>query len=115
MNYQEYLEKAKALIRTFWESEYGDCKESDFDDLTQVPLAYTTLTDAEMPVEVFIDLVNRRLISYAGDDCLIEVIHFASFEDVITQCEVLDFDELVYFDESILAGALAQWKEAVVC
>lgn len=115
MNYQEYLEKAKALIRTFWESEYGDCDESDFDDLTQVPLAYTTLTDAELPVEVFMDLENCRLESYAGDDVLIEVIQFQSWEDVITQCEILDFDALMSFDDAVLDGALAQWKEAVVC
>lgn len=115
MSYQEYLEKAKALIRTFWESEYGDYKESDFDDLTHVPLAYTTLTDAELPVEVFMDLENRRLESYAGDDVLIEVIQFQSWEDVITQCKFLDFNALMSFDEAVLDGALAQWNGAVVC
>lgn len=115
MKYQEYLEKAKALIRSFWEGEYGDCDESDFNDLAHIPLAYTTITDAEMPIEVFIDLENRRLESYAGDNVLIEVINFNSFEDVITQCEVLSFDDLVSFDDSVLNGALAQWKEAVVC
>lgn len=115
MNYQEYIEKAKELIRAFWIKEYDDCKEEDFKNLAHVPLAYTTLTDAELPIEVFIDLVNRRLESYAGYDTPIEVICFKTFEDVITQCEVLDFDELVYFDDSVLAGALAQWKEAVAC
>lgn len=113
MSYQEYLEKAKELIAEFCLREYKE--EASFDDLTHIPLAATTMTDAELPVEVFMDLENRRLESYAGDDVLIEVIQFQSWEDVITQCKFLDFNALMSFDEAVLDGALAQWKGAVVC
>ena len=50
------LEQAKSLINDFCQSEYGD--DADFSDLTKISVAYTTVTDDEIPIQVNIDLVN---------------------------------------------------------
>lgn len=111
-----YINECKRLISEFCQREYKEkVSEEAFADLTKVSIAHTTLTDDEIPVEVFMDLINRRLLSYAGgeDGVLIEVIQFATEEDVINQCEVLDFDALVSFDDEQLEPALAKWKGCV--
>ena len=49
----EDLEKAKTLIAAFCAEEYNS--EPDFSDLRKVDIAYTTITDEEVPVQVSVD------------------------------------------------------------
>ena len=53
------MERAKGLISDFCRSEYGS--EADFSDPTKIGVAYTTVTDDEIPIQVNIDLVNYRI------------------------------------------------------
>ena len=49
----EDLEKAKELITEFCAEEYDS--EPDFSDLRKVDIAYTTITDEEVSVQVSVD------------------------------------------------------------
>lgn len=65
---QAFTEQAKSLINDFCQSEYGD--DADFSDLTKIGVAYTTVTDDEISIQVNIDLVNYRLERYLDDEHL---------------------------------------------
>lgn len=65
---QALMEQAKGLISDFCRSEYGS--EADFSDPAKIGVAYTTVTDDEIPIQVNIDLVNYRLERYLDDEHL---------------------------------------------
>ncbi|MSC86271.1 DEAD/DEAH box helicase [Eubacterium sp. am_0171] len=91
------LERAKSLINDFCQSEYGD--DADFSDLTKIGIAYTTVTDDEIPVQVNIDLVNYRLERYLDDEHL-ETRQYGSMQELIAnELESLDFSDLVYVSD----------------
>lgn len=56
------LEIAKEFINDFCEAEYGS--PADFSDLEKVGIAYTTVTDEEIPIQVNADLVHYRMERY---------------------------------------------------
>ena len=58
------LDKAKFFINEFCDAEYE--QEADFSDLHNVGLAFTTLTDDELPIQVTADLVDFK-ITYEFD------------------------------------------------
>ena len=91
------LEQAKSLINDFCRSEYGD--DADFSDLTKIGVAYTTVTDDEIPIQVNIDLVNYRLERYLDGEHL-ETWQYASMQELIAnELESLDFSELAYVSD----------------
>ena len=51
---EEELNQAKDLINSFCFGEFGNA--ADFTKLSAVNIAYTTITDAEIPIQVMIDL-----------------------------------------------------------
>ena len=95
------LEKAKTLITAFCSEEYGS--EPDFSDLHKINIAYTTITDEEVPVQVSVDLVDFKLDRYI-DGIIVDFRKCASLKELIEQ-ELVDpdFDELVAFSEEQLA------------
>lgn len=97
----EELERAKALISTFCSEEYDS--EPDFSDLRKVDIAYTTITDEEVPVQVSVDLVNFRL-DRSIDGIIVDSRKYDSLKG-LTEQELVDpdFDELVAFSEEQLA------------
>ena len=89
------LGKAIRLIDEFCENEYGS--PGNFTDLTSVPVAYTTLTDDEIPAQINVDLVNFRMNSYLND-VLVGSTQYDSLTELIQmKLEELSFDDLVYF------------------
>ena len=91
------IERTKGLISDFYQSEYGS--EADFSDHTKIGIAYTTVTDDEIPVQVNIDLVNFRLERYLNDEHL-ETRQYSSLQDLITnELESLDFSDLIYVSD----------------
>ena len=56
------LEIAKEFINDFCVAEYGS--PADFSDLEKVGIAYTTVTDEEIPIQVNADLVHYRIERY---------------------------------------------------
>ena len=94
---QALLERAKGLISDFCRSEYGS--EADFSDPTKIGVAYTTVTDDEIPVQVNIDLVNYRLERYLDDEHL-ETRQYGSLQELITnELENLDFSDLIHVSD----------------
>ena len=109
---QALLERAKGLISDFCRSEYGS--EADFSDPAKIGVAYTTVTDDEIPVQVNIDLVNYRLERYLDDEHL-ETRQYASLQELITnELENLDFSDLIHVsDEDVEQHRCRVPEEAV--
>ena len=94
---QALLERAKGLISDFCRSEYGS--EADFSDPAKIGVAYTTVTDDEIPIQVNIDLVNYRLERYLDDEHL-ETRQYGSLRELITnELENLDFSDLIHVSD----------------
>ena len=94
---QALLERAKGLISDFCRSEYGS--EADFSDPAKIGVAYTTVTDDEIPVQVNIDLVNFRLERYLDDEHL-ETRQYGSLQELITnELENLDLSDLIHVSD----------------
>ena len=110
---QALLERAKGLISDFCRSEYGS--EADFSDPTKIGVAYTTVTDDEISVQVNIDLVNYRLERYLDDEHL-ETRQYGSLQELITnELENLDFSDLIHVsDEDVEQHRWHAPEEAVV-
>ena len=94
---QALMERAKGLISDFCRSEYDS--EVDFSDPTKIGVAYTTVTDDEIPIQVNIDLVNYRLERYLDDEHL-ETRQYGSLQEIITnELENLDFSDLIHVSD----------------
>ena len=109
---QALMERAKGLISDFCRSEYDS--EADFSDPTKIGVAYTTVTDDEIPVQVNIDLVNFRLERYLDGEHL-ETRRYASLQELITnELENLDFSDLIHVsDEDVEQHRRHEPEEAV--
>jgi N12 class adenine-specific DNA methylase len=109
---QALTERAKGLISDFCRSEYGS--EADFSDPAKVSVAYTTVTDDEIPIQVNIDLVNYRLERYLDDEHL-ETRQYGSLQELITnELENLDFSDLIHVsDEDVEQHRWHEPEEAV--
>jgi hypothetical protein len=87
------LEIAKEFINDFCEAEYGS--PADFSDLEKVGIAYPTVTDEEIPIQVNADLVHYRIERYLGGQFL-ERRQYESLDELIqNELAELDFDDLV--------------------
>ncbi|WP_417306179.1 LPD11 domain-containing protein, partial [Dysosmobacter sp.] len=109
---QALLERAKGLISDFCRSEYGS--EADFSDPAKIGIAYTTVTDDEIPVQVNIDLVNFRLERYLDDEHL-ETRQYGSLQELISnELENLDFSDLIHVSDEDLEQHRWRVPEEVV-
>ena len=106
------MERAKWLISDFCRGEYGS--EADFSDPAKIGVAYTTVTDDEIPIQVNIDLVNYRLERYLDDEHL-ETRQYGSLQEIITnELENLDFSDLIHVsDEDVEQYHWHEPEEAV--
>ncbi|SFC01915.1 YodL domain-containing protein [Ruminococcus albus] len=94
------LDKAKWLINDFCEAEYRE--GADFDDLHNVGLAFTTLTDDELPIQVRADLVDFK-ITHEFDGEVFDTEQFDSIEDMIENgLTGLDFSDLVSVPDEVI-------------
>ncbi|MGB4090440.1 MAG: YodL domain-containing protein [Ruminococcus flavefaciens] len=94
------LDKAKWLINDFCEAEYRE--EADFSDLHSVGLAFTTLTDDELPIQVTADLVDFK-ITHELDGEVFDTEQFDSIEDMIENgLTGLDFSDLVSVPDEVI-------------
>jgi len=95
------MERAKWLISDFCRGEYGS--EADFSDPAKIGVAYTAVTDDEIPVQVNIDLVNYRLERYLDDEHL-ETRQYGSLQELIAnELESLDFSDLIHVSNEDIA------------
>ena len=94
------LDKAKWLINDFCEAEYRE--GADFSNLHNVGLAFTTLTDDELPIQVTADLVDFK-ITYEFDG---EVYNTEQYDSIEQMIEIgltgLDFSDLVAVPDEVI-------------
>ncbi|WP_295095504.1 YodL domain-containing protein, partial [Ruminococcus sp.] len=98
--FENDLEKAQYLINSFCKSEYES--EADFSDMHNIGIAYTTLTDDELPVQVTADLIDHK-ITYEYDGEIYDTEQYSGIRDMIDNClEYLDFNELVSVPDDVI-------------
>lgn len=99
-NFETPLDKAKWLINDFCEAEYRE--GADFDDLHNVGLAFTTLTDDELPIQVTADLIDFK-VTYEFDGEVYNTEQYDSIEDMIENgLTGLDFSDLVSVPDEVI-------------
>ena len=105
------LDRAKTLIDEFCAYEYAS--QADFSDLSKVNVAYTTVGDEDIPLQVYVDL-ERYKIERELDGKALDVRQYASLDELIeNELECLDFQELVAVsDDKIRTTQAAVKKEA---
>ena len=87
------LDTAKEMINNFCQSEYGSI--ADFSDLHNVGIAYTTLTDDEIPIQVSVDLIDCKII-YELDGKIFKVEQYNSIKEMTDNAlSCLSFDDLI--------------------
>ena len=100
----ELLEQAKEIINEFCQHEYGS--DADFSNLKEVGIAFTTITDDEIPIQVNANLVDFSIDQYL-DGKLIESTKYSSMEEMIESALVyLDFDDLTSITDEQLENVL---------
>ena len=103
------LERAKTLIDEFCAYEYAS--QADFSDLSRVNIAYTTVGDEDIPLQVHVDLegykIERELDGRPLDAWQYGLLH----ELIENELEGLDFQELVAVSNAEIQAALASAKK----
>ena len=107
MELDSTLERAKELIDDFCQDEYDS--PADFEDLSKIGIGYTTVTDDEIPIQVYVNLEDFRIERYL-DGTLIDSRQYDSLQALIeNELEDLDFSDLIdVTDEQV---AMVQQKE----
>lgn len=99
------LEIAKEFINDFCVAEYGN--PANFSDLEKVGIAYTTVTDEEIPIQVNADLVHYRIERYL-DGQFLERRQYESLDELIqNELAELDFDDLISVSDAELESISA--------
>ncbi len=94
------IEQAKQLINDFCVEEHGN--EADFTNLKSVGIAYTTITDDELEVQVNVNLEDFSISRYV-DNTLIDTQKYDTLGELIhNELENLSFDDLIYFTDEQL-------------
>ena len=105
------LDKAKFLINDFCEAEYRE--SADFSDLHNVGLAFTTLTDDELPIQVTADLVDFK-ITHEFDGEVFDTEQYDSIEDMIENgLTDLDFSDLVSVPDEVIERHTGKEEQTV--
>src|SRR5699024_6342886 len=93
----EQLDRAKTLIDDFCTYDYAS--HADFSDLSRVNIAYTTVGDEDIPLQVHVDLEGYK-IERELDGRPLDTRQYSSLQELIeNELEGLDFQELVAVDE----------------
>lgn len=102
----DVLNRAKSFINAYCQKEFS--QDADFSDLSQIGIAYTTVTDAEYETQVNANLVDYSIDRYVSG-VLVDQWEYGSLGEMLDTLEYLDFNELVsYTDDQI---ALAEKEE----
>ena len=102
----DVLNRAKSFINAYCQKEFS--QDADFSDLSQIGIAYTTVTDAEYETQVNANLVDYSIDRYVSG-VLVDQWKYGSLGEMLDTLEYLDFNELVsYTDDQI---ALAEKEE----
>ena len=104
------LERATTLVNEFCAYEYAS--QADFSNLSKVSIAYTTVGDGELPLQVYADLEGCK-IERELDGKPLDVRQYPSLDELIeNELECLDFQELVAVSDAEIQTALATAEKA---
>ena len=105
-NPERLMEQAKNLINDFCVDEYSS--EADFSDLTRVGIAYTTITDKELEVQVEVDLVHFQIRTLVENQ-VVRFTEYKSLEELVEHgLTGLSFDDLVSVPDRLLTHFLEE-------
>ena len=105
------LDQAKQLINEFCMSEYD--APADFDDLSRIDVAYTTVGNDGYPLQVYVDLKEYK-IERELEERPLDVRQYSSLEELIeNELKGMDFQELVAVTEAEIQTALTAAEEKV--
>ena len=105
----EQLDRAKTLIDEFCAYEYAS--QADFSDLSRVNIAYTTVGDEDIPLQVHVDL-ERYKIERELDGRPLDTRQYSSLQELIeNELEGMDFQELAAVSDAEIQAALASAKK----
>lgn len=104
------LDVAKQLITDYLDSEFDE--PSDFSDISKISLVYTTDEEHDLPIQVYADLEQFRLI-YEYDGNVVRNEQYNSLAEMNKNAlSVLDFNDLVSLsDDEILSVIQAKSDE----
>ena len=103
------LDRAKTLIDDFCTYDYAS--HADFSDLSRVNIAYTTVGDEDIPLQVHVDLEGYK-IERELDGKPLDTRQYSSLQELIeNELEGLDFQELVAVSDAEIQAALASAKK----
>lgn len=101
---EKQFETAKNLINEFCLEEYGS--PADFSNLSKIGIAYTTVTDDELSIQVDVNLENFTVEKYI-DNVLVDTEHYYNLSNITEKfLQNLNFDELVYVTEQQIETAI---------
>ena len=104
------LDRAKTLIDEFCACEYAS--QADFSDLTRIDVAYTTVGEDDLPLQVYVDLEGYK-IERELDGKPLDARQYSSLQELIeNELECLDFQELVAVSDAEIQTALAAAEKA---
>ena len=101
---EKQFETAKNLINEFCLEEYDS--PADFSNLSKIGIAYTTVTDDELPIQVDVNLENFTVEKYI-DNVLVDTEYYYNLSNITEKfLQNLNFDELVYVTEQQIETAI---------
>ena len=104
------LERAKTLVNEFCAYEYAS--QADFSNLSKVSIAYTTVGDGELPLQVYADLEGCK-IARELDGKPLDVRQAPSVDELVeNELECLAFQALVAVGDAEIQTALATAAKA---
>ena len=107
-NRERLLAQAKSLINDFCNQEYGEGSETDFSDMTRVGIAYTTITDKELEVQIEVDLVHFQIKTLVENQ-VVRFTEYKSLEELVEHgLTGLSFDDLVSVPDRLLTPFLEE-------
>ncbi len=100
------LDRAKRYIHDFCQAEYGS--EADFSNLREIGIAYTTVSDDELPIQVNANLVDYSIDRFL-DGKLLDSRSYDSLDELIeNELQDLDFQDLVSVTDEQLQKVLGE-------
>lgn len=91
---EKKYEESVRLINWFCEKEYNDVAFEEYEDLSRIPLAYTTTCDGEHDIQIYANLPAMR-VEYTLDGKTIETDSFKTMEEMEWFFQWMEFDALV--------------------
>lgn len=92
-----WIVEAKKYLDKYCFKEFG--RFPDYEDLSRIPIGYSTLEDCETPVQVYADLNNKEIYYEIGD--ISEGLRYESLDVFLDQLVNLSFERLISDAEEI--------------